>query len=71
MSEQNRLLSFALRYPRGWHSCARTDRRAVRAMDALARKGCLDVVRYGRGVNPQFRLSLPNDVRAMIDNETV
>lgn len=71
MTEQNRLLSFAIRYPRGWHSCARTDRKAVRAMDALETKGFLDVIRYGRGVNPQFRLRLPDDVRAKIDAETV
>ena len=67
MIQQTRLLSFALRYPRGWHNCSRTDRKAIRAMDALAAKGLLDVIRHGKGHNPQFRLRLPEDIRELIE----
>jgi hypothetical protein len=68
MTEQERLLSFALRYPRGWHDCSRTCRKAIRAMNALSDKGFLEVARYGRGINPQFRLALPETVRAILDD---
>jgi hypothetical protein len=66
-SEQTRLLLFAIKYSRGWHSCDRRDRRAIRAMDALAAKSIIEVNRHGRGINPQFRLALPDATRRKIN----
>ena len=60
-----RLLQFCLKYPRGWHSMG-TDRRDVYAMNTLEAYGLIEVIRYGRKARPQFRLSLPEDVRNVI-----
>lgn len=55
-----RLLSFLIRYPEGWHSIARD---SVRAMNALEARGLIEVVRYAKGALPQARLALPEHTR--------
>ncbi len=67
MTEQERLLKFALRYPGGWHTCSRGSRKAIRAMNSLCDKGFLEVAEHGRGIDPQFRLALPERIRAILD----
>jgi hypothetical protein len=49
---QCRLLAFAEKYP-GWHTLA-TDRATVRAVTALQKRGCLEVI------GDQFRFCYPN-----------
>jgi hypothetical protein len=36
-------------------------------MDALAAKSIIEVNRHGRGINPQFRLALPDATRRKIN----
>jgi len=53
-----RLLRFLLHFcPNGeWYSVSRTDAKAMRAVRTLEALELINVLRYGRGINPQIRL---------------
>ena len=61
--EAIRLMRFLVHYcPNGeWHSVARTDEKAMRAVRTLEALELINVKRHGRGVNPQVRLYRKGD----------